>query len=55
MVTQDGLPQNFGSLKMSNFNICVVHLGFGAILGDTKFGPIHVGHHTVLLWPATLD
>ena len=23
---------------MSNFDICVVHLGFGTILGDPKFG-----------------
>ena len=28
---------------MSNFNICVVDLGFTAILGDPKFGAIHVG------------
>ena len=40
---------------MSNFDICVVHLGFEAILGDPKFGAIHVGLHLVLLWPATLD
>ena len=41
------IAQNFGFLKMSNFDICVVHLGFGAILGDPKFGPFHVGspHH----------
>ena len=33
--------------KMSNFDIYVVHLAFGAILGDPKFGPFHVGspHH----------
>ena len=37
------IAPNFGFLKMSNFNICVVHLGFGAILGDSKFGAIHVG------------
>ena len=39
--------KNFGFLKMSNFDICVVHLGFRAILGDPKFGPFHVGspHH----------
>ena len=40
---------------MSNFDIYVVHLGFGAILGDPKFGAIHVGLNTALLWPATLD
>ena len=40
---------------MSNFDICVVYSGFGAILGDPKFGAIHVGLHTVLLLPATLD
>ena len=40
---------------MSNFDISVVHLVFGAILGDPKFGAIHVGLHTVLLWPASLD
>ena len=28
---------------MSNFAICVVHLGIGAILGDPKFGAIHLG------------
>ena len=28
--TQHGLPKILGLLKMSNFNICVVHLGFGA-------------------------
>ena len=32
---------------MSNFDICVVHLGFGEILGDPKFGAIHVGLHNV--------
>ena len=36
---------------MSNLDTCVVHLGFGAILGDSKFGTIHVGLHTVLLSP----
>ena len=40
---------------MSNFDICVVYSGFGAILGDPKFGAIHVGLHTALLLPATLD
>ena len=40
---------------MSNFDICVVHLGFGAILGDLKFGSINVGHHAILLLPAPLD
>ena len=28
---------------MFNFDICVVHLGFTTILGDPKFGAIHVG------------
>ena len=49
------IAQNFGFLKMSNFDICVVHLSFEATLGDPKFGAIHVGLHLVLLWPATLD
>ena len=41
------IAPNFGFLKMCNFDISVVHLGFGAILGDPKFGSIHVGspHH----------
>ena len=41
------MAQNFGFLKMSNFDIYVVHLAFGAILGDPKFGSFHVGspHH----------
>ena len=32
---------------MCNFDIYVGHLGFGAILGDPKFGAIYVGspHH----------
>ena len=44
------IAQNFGFLKMSNFDICVVHLGFGAILGDPKFEPFHVGspHHVAV-------
>ena len=47
MVTQHGMTQNLGFLKMSNFDIYVVHLAFGAILGDSKFGSFHVGspHH----------
>ena len=49
------IAQNFGFLKMSNFDICVVHLGFGSIFHDQKFRVIHVGLNTVLLWPATLD
>ena len=40
---------------MFNFDIYVVHLSFGAILGHPKFGSIHVGHHTLLLVAATLD
>ena len=40
---------------MSNFDICVVDLGFTAILGDPKFGAIHFGCHTVLLSLPTLD
>ena len=44
------LAQNFGFLKMFNFDIYVVHLSFTAILGNPKFGSFHVGHHT-----ATLD
>ena len=41
------MAQNFEFLKMSNFDIYVVHLAFGAILGDPKFGSFHVGspHH----------
>ena len=41
------IAPNFEFLKMCNFNIYVVHLGFGAILGDPKFGSFHVGspHH----------
>ena len=47
LVTQDGMTQNLGFLKMSNFDIYVVLLAFGAILGDPKFGSFHVGspHH----------
>ena len=47
VVTQHGMTQNLGFLKMSNFDIYVVHLAFGAILGDSKFGSFHVGspHH----------
>ena len=41
--TQHVLPQNCGSPEMSNFEICVVDLGFTAILGDPKFWAIHVG------------
>ena len=37
------MTQNYGSPEMSNFDICVVHLGIGAILGDPKFGAIRVG------------
>ena len=37
------IAQNFGFLKMSNFDIYVVHSAFGAILGDPKFGSFHVG------------
>ena len=35
---------------MFNFDICVVDLGFGAILGDPKFGSFHVGspHHVAV-------
>ena len=40
---------------MFNFDIYVVHLSFGAILGDPNFGSVHVGHHTMLFLPATLD
>ena len=36
------IAPNFELLKMCNFNIYVVHLGFGAILGDPKFGSFHV-------------
>ena len=41
------IAPNFEFLKMCNFDIYVVHLGFGAILGDPKFGSFHVGspHH----------
>ena len=44
------IAPNFGFLKMCNFYISVVHLGFGAILGDPKFGSIHVGspHHVAV-------
>ena len=49
------IAQNFGFLKMSNFDICVMRLGFGAILGDPKFGSFHVGHHIILVLHATLD
>ena len=47
VVTQDGMAQNLGFLKMSNFDIYVVLLAFGAILADPKFGSFHVGstHH----------
>ena len=37
------MAQNFGFLKMSNFDIYVVHSAFGAILGDPIFGSFHVG------------
>ena len=40
---------------MSNFDIYVVQLSFGAILGDPKFGSFHVGHQTLLSVTATLD
>ena len=40
---------------MSNFDIYVVQLSFGGILGDPKFGSFHVGHHTLLSVTATLD
>ena len=43
VVTQHGMTQNLGFLKVSNFDIYVVHLAFGAILGDSKFGSFHVG------------
>ena len=49
------IAQNCGSPEMSNFDIRVVHLGFGAILGDPKFGAIHVGSPHSILWLATLD
>ena len=44
VVTQHGLPPNFGLLKMCNFDISVVYLGFGAIWVNPCF---HVGwpHH----------
>ena len=41
--TQHVLPPNCGSPAMFNFDICVVHLGFTAILGVPKFGAMHVG------------
>ena len=37
------MAQNFGFLKMSNFDIYVVHSAFEAILGDPKSGSFHVG------------
>ena len=40
---------------MSNFDIYVVHLSFGAILGDPKFGSFYVGHYILLSVTATLD
>ena len=43
VVTQHGMTQNLGFLKVSSFDIYVVHLAFGAILGDSKFGSFHVG------------
>ena len=57
VVTQHGMTQNLRFLKMSNFNIYVVHLAFGAILGDSKFGSCHsmLGHHTTWVSLATLD
>ena len=41
--TQHVLPKIMGPPEMSNFDICVMHLGIGAILGDPKFGAIHIG------------
>ena len=49
------IAPNFGFLKMCNFDISVVYLGFGAILGDPKFGQSMLGHHTIWLSLATLD
>ena len=44
------IAPNCGSPEMSNFDLCVVHLGFTAILGDPKFGAIHVGPpHCIVL------
>ena len=40
---------------MFNFDTYVMHLSFVAILGDQKFGTIHVGLYTILFLPATLD
>ena len=37
------IAPNFGSPEMSNFDMCVMDLGFTAILRDPKFGAIHVG------------
>ena len=50
VVTQHGMTQNLVFLKMSNFDIYVLLSGFGAILGDRKFGSFHVGsrHHVAV-------
>ena len=37
------IPPKCGSLKMSNFDLYVMISGFRGILGDPKFGAIHVG------------
>ena len=37
------IAPNSGSPEMSNFDMCVVDLGFTATLGDPKYRAIHVG------------
>ena len=37
------LPQILGLQKCPNFDMCVMLLGFKAILGDPKFRAIHFG------------
>ena len=50
VVTQHGMTQNLVFLKMCNFDIHELLSGFGAILGDPKFGSFHVGspHHVAV-------
>ena len=58
-VIQCGNPKgnvpNFGSLKMFNFDINVMHFVVTGFFGDRIFGTLHLVLYTVLLSLITVD
>ena len=46
---------NSGLLKMSNFDIYVIHFVVTDFFGDPQFGTLHLVLHTVLLLLIILD